>query len=53
MNAVSEIIVKGCSRVLGMLTSGKSDSYVAMAAVHKILTKSARLCGPDRNAWRA
>jgi len=33
MNAVA-IIVKGCSRVFGLLATGKSDSYVTMAAVH-------------------
>jgi len=46
----AEIIVKSCSCVLlGLLTTGKADSYVTMAAVHQILTKSARLRGPDRN----
>jgi len=32
--AETKIIVKGCSRALGLLTTGKSDSYVTMAAVH-------------------
>jgi len=39
MNAVAEIVVKGCSRVLlGLLTTGKSDtgSYATVAAVPQI-----------------
>ena len=50
MTAVAEIAVKGCSRVLGLLTTGKPDSYVAMVLSVKILTIPARLHGPDRNA---
>jgi len=53
ITAVTEIVVKGCSRILGSWTTGKSDSFVAMAAGHRILPKSVRLCELDRNAWRA
>jgi len=34
MTAIAEIVVNGCSRVLGLLTTGGTDSYVTMAAVH-------------------
>jgi len=40
----AEIIVKSCSCVLlDLLTTGKADSYVTMAAVHQILTVSKAL----------
>jgi len=40
----AEIIVKSCSCVLlGLLNTGKADSYVTMAAVHQILTVSKAL----------
>jgi len=54
MTATAEIIVKDCSHVLlELLTTSNPDSYVTMAAVHKILSKSVRLCRLDRNDWRA
>jgi len=40
--AVAEIVVKGCSYVLALLTTGKSDND----SCSLIFTKSASLCGP-------
>jgi len=53
MTAVAEIIVKGCSRVLGLLTTGISVSYVTTGTVHYISRKRAQLCRPDVNTWWA
>jgi len=43
--AVAEIVIKGCSRVLGLLTTKKPDSQCYNGSCQLILTKSARFVG--------
>jgi len=42
MTAVAEIAVKGYSRVLGLLTTGKPDNYVMMVLSVKIFNNSSK-----------